>query len=196
MSGERADAASVGLGLREERMIGEAVFLQQRLECAGAAAEAKRVHRQHRVFRRHVIALVSGRLELLPERLAENHPERVARRRAVASGQHELVAVRMLRAAIVVVQSALRLSRQMRGDVERRVGERSAKMARLRVVAEQHQRHARHEADVFHMLQVGLVLRGRRERRGFHGANFTRGARAQSTQITRQGGENQLNRGP
>ena len=43
----------------------------------------------------------------------------------------------------------------MRGHVERRVGERPAEMPGLRVVAEQHERHAGHVADVFH---VRLVL--------------------------------------
>ena len=43
---------------------------------------------------------------------------------------------------------------KMRDDVERRVGQRPAKVARLGVVAEEDERHAGHEADVFHALLV------------------------------------------
>src|SRR5262249_34961227 len=83
----------------------------------------------------------------------------------------ELVAVGMFRAAIVVVKTAAFAASQMRGDVERRVGERPAKMSGLRVVAEQDQRHARHETDVFELLlvaQVEAVDRSRRNGGGFY----------------------------
>ena len=46
VAGERLDAAR--LRLREERMVGEPVILQQRLHRAGAAAEPERVDRQDR----------------------------------------------------------------------------------------------------------------------------------------------------
>jgi hypothetical protein len=51
-----------------------------------------------------------------------------------------------------------------------RVGERAAKMARLRVVTEQRQRHARHEADVFELLPILWVQSnyGRRCRQYAH----------------------------
>ena len=62
VAGQRADAAA--LGLREQRMIGEPLILQQRLQRAGAAAEAQRVDRQHRDRRLDVVAAVAGRLVL------------------------------------------------------------------------------------------------------------------------------------
>ncbi len=77
----------------------------------------------------------------------------------MARGEHELVAIRMLRAPIVVVQPAPVAAREVRDDVERRVRQRPAEMAGLRVVAEQHQCHAGHEADVFELLQIGKSSR-------------------------------------
>ena len=152
---ESADAAV--LRLRETRMVGEAVGREQVLQRAGGSSEAQRIDRQHGDLRRDVVAAVAGRFELPRQGFTEDHPERVAGRGAVARRQHEFVGVRMLRAAIVVVQTTLRAAGKMRGDVEGRIREGSAKMAGLRVIAEQHQRHGRHEADVFHVLLV-LVL--------------------------------------
>ena len=63
----------------------------------------------------------------------------------------------MLGTSIVEVQPAAVATGEMRDDVERRVGQRPAEMSGLRVVAEQHQRHARHEADVFELLLVAEV---------------------------------------
>ena len=65
VAGERADAASLGLG--EQRMIGEAVIFEQRLQRAGAAPEAERVDRQHRDIGRDVVAAIAGGL-VLPRR--------------------------------------------------------------------------------------------------------------------------------
>ncbi len=69
-------------------------------------------------------------------------------------GQHELVAIRVLRTPIVEVQPAPIPPDEVRDDVEGRVGQRPTEMTRLCVVAEQHQRHAGHEADVFELLPV------------------------------------------
>ena len=60
----------------------------------------------------------------------------------------------MLGPAIVVAQAAEFGTGKMHRDVVGRVGQRSAEMAGLGVVAEQHQRHAGHEADVFQTLAV------------------------------------------
>ena len=168
---QRADAAA--FRLREARVIGEAGVFQEIFQRARAAAEAERVDREHRGLGRDVVAAIAGRLELPRERLAEDHPQRVARGRAVAGGQHELVAVRVLWAAIVVVQSAAGAAGEMRGDVERRVRQRSAEMPGLRVVAEQHERHAGHETDVLQVLEVAPVGRLRSRKSGCgHGQRF------------------------
>ncbi len=111
VAGERADSAALGLG--EQRMIGEAVVLEQRREGAGAAPEAERVDRQHRELGVDVIAAIARGFVLPIERLAHDHPQRVAGRGAVARGQHELVAIRMLGTPIVEVQAAA-LSRPAR----------------------------------------------------------------------------------
>ena len=140
-------------------MIGEAVVLEQRGERAGAAPEAERVDRQHRELGSDVVAAIAGGLVLPRERFAHDHPQRVAGRGAVARGQHELVAIRMLGTSIVVVQPAAVATGEMRDDVERRVGQGPAEMSGLRVVAEQHQRHAGHEADVLELLQIADVER-------------------------------------
>ena len=105
VTGERADPATLGLG--EQGMIGETVVLQQRREGAGAAPEAERIDRQHRDLGSDVIAAIARGLVLPVERLAHDHPQRIAGRSAVARGQHELVAIRVLGASIVEVQAAL-----------------------------------------------------------------------------------------
>ena len=58
VAGQRLDAARLRLG--EQRMVGEAVLLQQRLHRAGAAAEAERVDRQDRDLGVGVVAPVAG----------------------------------------------------------------------------------------------------------------------------------------
>ena len=70
------------------------------------------------------------------------------------AGEHELVAVGMLRPAIVEPQSAERRARQVRGHVVRRIGQRPAEVPGLRVVAEQDQCHRCQEADILQALPV------------------------------------------
>ena len=72
----------------------------------------------------------------------------------MAAGEHELVAIGVLGTAIVVAQAAEVGPGQVHGDVVGRVGERPAEMAGLGIVAEQDQRHAGHEADVFQAFAV------------------------------------------
>ena len=55
--GERVNAAAAFFRLREQRIVGEPLILQQRLQRAGAAAEAERVDRQKAVLRRDVVLL-------------------------------------------------------------------------------------------------------------------------------------------
>ena len=152
VAGERADTAALGFG--EQRMIGQTIFLQDRRQRARAAAETQRVDAEHRDVRIDVIALVAGGLVFARQRFAHDHPQRVAGGDAVAAGQHELVAVGMLGTAIVVAQAAEVGTGEMHGDVVGRVGQGSAEMPGLRVVAEQDQGHAGHEADVFQTLAV------------------------------------------
>jgi hypothetical protein len=155
VTGERADASA--LGLREEGMIGEAVVLQQVRERAGATAKAERIDRQHRELVPHVIPTVARGLILPRERLSHDDPQGVARRRAMAGGEQELVTVGMLRAPVVEVQAAALATGEVGDDVEWRVRERAAKMTGLRVIAQQHQGHARHEPDVFQPVDVGQI---------------------------------------
>ena len=150
--GEGADATS--LGLRKQRMIRQALIREERLQRPGAAAESQRIDRQHRDVRRDVVAAVTRRLILAVEGLAQDHPQRVACGGAVARRQHELVAIRMLRAPVIVTESAQVGPRKMRGDIERRIGQRAAEMTRLRVVAEQRESHAGHVANVFQSLPL------------------------------------------
>jgi hypothetical protein len=95
------------------------------------------------------VALFAGGLEAALKRLAHDHSEGVAGRDVVAAGEHELVAEGMLRTAIVVAEAAEFGSGEMRGDIEGRVGEGSAEVAGLGVVAEEHEGHAGHVPDVF-----------------------------------------------
>ena len=104
VAGERLDAAMARL--REQRMVGEPLVLQQRLHRAGAAAEAERVDRQNRHLGVGVVAPVARERELPLQRLPHDHPQRVAGGNAVPAGQHELVAVGMLRPPVVEPQPA------------------------------------------------------------------------------------------
>ncbi len=141
------DAAALGLG--EQRVVRQPLVREQRAERAGAAAESQGVDRQHRHVRRHVVPGIAGQAMLPVERLAHDHPQRVAGGGAVARRQHELVAVRMLGVPVIVPEAAQLGPDQVRGDVERRVGEGAAEVPGLGVVAQQGQGHAGHEADVF-----------------------------------------------
>ena len=60
----------------------------------------------------------------------------------------------MLGTAIVVAQAAELRPHQMDRHVVGRVGQRSAEVPGLRIVAQQHQGHAGHEPDVFQALLV------------------------------------------
>ena len=131
VAGQRLDAAQ--LGLREERMAGEPLVLEQRRQRAGAAAKAQRVNRQHRDVRIHVIARVAGGRMAARHRLAHDHPQRVARRDAVPAGQHELVAEGVLGPPVVEPQAAQVGPGQVRGRrcrACRRAGRRSVRSVR------------------------------------------------------------------
>ena len=78
----------------------------------------------------------------------------------MAGGEHELVAVGMLRAPVIVAKAAERRPGQMHRDVVRRIGKRPAEVARLRVIPEQGQGHARHEPDVLEPLFVFGIQQG------------------------------------
>jgi hypothetical protein len=150
--GQGPDAPSLGLG--KQRMIRQTVIREQGFQRAGAPEESQRVDGQHRDVRRDAVAAVARRPVLAIERLAQDHPERVTGGRAVSRPQHELVAVGMLRAPVVVAESAQLGSGQVRGDVEGRVGQRAAEVPGLGIVAQQGESHAGHVADVFQSLPL------------------------------------------
>ena len=75
MSHERTNAAA--FGLREQRIVFQIGFAQQRLQRARAAAESQRVDRKHRDVRVDVITRIAGLLILAIQRLAHDHPQRV-----------------------------------------------------------------------------------------------------------------------
>ena len=147
VAGQSLDAAQ--FRLREKRMIGQALILEERLHGAGAAAEPECVDGQNRVVGIGVVALVACRFIFALERLAHDHPQGVSGGNVVAARQHELVAEGMLRAPVIVTQSAQFRSGKMRRDVEGRVRQRAAEMARLGIIPQQHQGHAGHVPDVF-----------------------------------------------
>ena len=147
MARQGLDAARLGLG--KQGIAGQAVVLQQRLERSGATAEAQRINGQDRNFRIDRITLVAGLLELALQRLPQDHVKRVAGGHAVARRHHELVAEGVFGAAIVIAQAAALRPQQVRCNIERGVGERSAEMPGLGIVAQQHQGHAGHKAHIF-----------------------------------------------
>ena len=159
VSRQRADAAALRLG--EALMIGQAVIGQQILQRTGAAPKPQGIDRQHRDIRGDVVAAIAGGLVAAGKRFAHDHPQGITGRRAVARREHELVAVGMLGATVVEPESTSLWPGQMRDHVERRIGQRSAKMPGLGIVAEPHERHARQEAHVFHAFPVALLLAGR-----------------------------------
>jgi len=65
-------------------MVRQAIFLQQCLHRAGAPAKTQRIDGQHRDFGIGEITLVAGQPVFALQRLAQNHPEGVAGRYAVA----------------------------------------------------------------------------------------------------------------
>ncbi len=131
MARQRVNAAAALFRLREQRLVGEPLLLKQRLERARTAPESERVDGEEPVFRRHVVFLVAGRLELPVERLAHDHPQRITRGRAVARGEHELVAVGMFRTPVVVPQAAELRPGEVHRDVVGRIGKRPAEVAGL-----------------------------------------------------------------
>ena len=102
----RKRADSPALGLREQRVVFKAGILQQVLQSAGTAAEPERVHWQHGDPRIDSVSLVAGRFKLARHSLPHDHPQTVTGRDAVPAGQHELIAVGMLWATVVVAQPA------------------------------------------------------------------------------------------
>src|SRR6185295_2094683 len=119
VTSERLNSAGFGLG--EQRHIFQTVFLQDGLHGRRAAAESKGVDGQDGYFGIHMVALVTGEFILALHGLAEDHPKRVASRNTVASGQHELVAEGMLRAANIPAQAAERWTGKMDGHIVRRI---------------------------------------------------------------------------
>jgi hypothetical protein len=150
--GQGTDAAS--LGLSEQGMIRQTLIGQECLERPRAATESQGVDGQHGDVRRDVVAAVTRRLVLAVEGLAQDHPQRVAGGGAVACRQHELVTVRMLGAPVVVPEPTQLGPGEVARHVERRIGERTAEMPGLGIVAEQGESHAGHVANVFQPLAL------------------------------------------
>ncbi len=129
-------------------MVSQPRVVQQRLKRARAAPESQRVDRQHGDVRVDKITRIAGLLILAIQRLAHDHPQRVAGGDRVACGHHEFVGVRMLRPAVIVTESAVFRTEQVRRHIVRCVCERSAEMPGLGVISEQHQGHAGHVSNV------------------------------------------------
>ena len=146
------DAAD--FGLREKRMIGKTLSFEERLERARAAAKSQRINRQDGGLRVDVVPFVAGGFEFAFQRLAHDHPKRVARGDVVSARQHEFVAEGMFGTPVIVAQAAQFRSREMGCHVEGRVGQWSAEVPGLRIVPEQHQGHAGHVPDVFQAFPV------------------------------------------
>ena len=143
---QRTDAPD--LRLREQRVVSEAVLLEQRFERAGPAAESQRVDRQDRDVGVAGETFVAGRRMLAPQRFVQDHPQRVAGRNTVTAREHELVRERELGFAQVVAQPSQVGPGQVTGDVVGRIGQRPAEVARLRVIPHETQVHRGHEGDV------------------------------------------------
>ena len=156
VSGEGANAAQSGL--REERVAVEVIVLQESCQGAGTAPEPEGVNRQDCVVRVHAVAGVAGSSVPAAERLAHDHPQGVGGGDVVPAGEHELVAERVLGAAVIVPQAAQIRPGKVQRDVVRRVGQRPAKMPRLSIIAHHHQGHAGHETDV--IIALAVVRRG------------------------------------
>ena len=152
VSGERAYAAQ--LRLRHEGVVGQAAVAQQGIERLAPSAEAERVYGEHRRSRVGGVSVVAGERVLARERLAHDHPQRVGDGGVVAAGEHESVGVGVFRAAVVVAQPAQLRPYQVRRDGVGRIGERAAEVSRLRVVAQENQRHRREKAHVLDALPV------------------------------------------
>ena len=149
---QRADPAN--LRLREQRVIGQPVVLQQRVQRLATAPEPQRVDRQHPDVRVHGVLRVARRRVLPRHRLAHDHPQRVRRRDVVPARQHEAVAIRMLRPSVVVSQRPVLRAAQVQRHVVRRIGQRPAEVPRLGVIAQQHQGHGGYEPNVFQSVPV------------------------------------------
>src|SRR5262245_16662458 len=64
----------------------------------------------------------------------------------------------MLRPAVVVAEATRIGSGKVGCNIEWRVSHRAAKMSRLRIIAEQGQRHASHESDIGQLLPLGWLF--------------------------------------
>ena len=125
---------------------------------SGAAAKTQRIDAQNGILRVHIVARIARARMLARHGLAHDHPQRIRGGDIMPACEHELVAERMLGLAVVVAQSAQLRPGQMHGNVERRVGQRPAKMPCLRIVPEQHQGHAGHVPDVLKALTIVVHL--------------------------------------
>ena len=152
VSGKRTDAALPGLC--EEWIVRQAVVLEQRLQNARTAAKAEAVDGQHRDLRIDVEPRIAGGRMPARHGLAHDHPQCVERGYVVAAGEQQLVAEGMLRTPVVVAQAAVLGACQVQGDVVGRIGQRSAEVTGLLVVAKQRQGHGRQKAHVLEALAV------------------------------------------
>ena len=159
MARQGADAAQ--LGLREQRVVGQAVIGEQGGQGAGPAPEPETVDRQQPQLRIRVVAVIAGGGAAARQRFAHDHPQRVGGGNVVPAGEQEAVRERVLGPAVVVAQPTGVGARQVERDVVRGIGQRAAEVPGLRVVAEQGQGHGGEKADLFEPLRV---VRGNRNR--------------------------------
>ena len=159
MARQGADAAQPGL--REQRVVGQAVIGEQGGQGAGPAPEPETVDRQQSQLRIRVVAVIAGGGAAARQRFAHDHPQRVGGGDVVAAGEQEAVRERVLGVTVVVAQPTGVGARQVECDVVRGVGQRPAEVAGLRVVAEQGEGHGGQKA---HLLESFRVVGGHRHR--------------------------------
>ena len=122
--------------LCHERVILEVVVLEDGIKGAFATPESQRVYGEHRGIRVGVITVVPGSSVFACEGFAQDHPECVSDGCVVAAGEHEPVGVWMLGSAVVISETAEVGPDEVRRYGVGRVGERSAEVSGLGVVAE------------------------------------------------------------
>ena len=117
------------LCLLEQRVVGEAVVLEQRGHGRCVAPKSQGVDGQNRDVGVAGVPVVPGVGVPPSHRLVQDHPQRVARRDAVSARQHELVAEGVLGRPDVVGEPAGVGAPEVQRHVVRRVGQRATEVA-------------------------------------------------------------------
>ena len=156
MASQGPDAAHFRLG--KERMVSEPLILQQGVQRPGTAAKPQGIDGQDGQLWIHVVARIARGRMLARHGLTHDHPQRIAGRNIVPTGEHEFVTEWMLGTTVVIAQPTEFWPCQMGRHVVRRIRQRPAKMSCLGIIPEQHQGHAGHVPDVLKALSVIVHL--------------------------------------